>query len=181
MTTSDTTRKGDWIQTRTGRQFWPLDPYPEDFDIEDIASSLSKLCRYNGHCSQFYSVAEHSVLVSWILPPEFALCGLLHDGTEAYCADVPRPLKPFLTGYAEIEDRIWRALAMRFGLPEKMPKEVIEADTAVLLAEKLPLMGPKYRWRIPGTPAQVLIRGLGPDEARHAFLQRFYELSPYRA
>lgn len=171
------TRKGDWMQTFTGQQFWPLDPRPDDIDINDIAWSLAHLCRYNGHCQMFYSVAEHSVLVSQILPPEFALCGLLHDATEAYCADVPRPLKPFLTGYAAIEDGIWRAVAKRFGLPEVMPREVHEADNSVLMAEKPVLMGQNFEWRIKATPANVLIKGLTPHEASAAFLQRFHELT----
>lgn len=59
-----TERAGDWMQTFTGRQFWPMDPRPEDLDILDIAHALSLLCRFGGHCQRFYSVAEHSVHVS---------------------------------------------------------------------------------------------------------------------
>jgi hypothetical protein len=92
------TRLGNWMQTQFGNQFWPLDPRPEDFDIKEIASALGKACRYAGHCFGFYSVAEHSVLVSQIVPPEFALTALMHDATEAYLVDIPRPLKPYLTG-----------------------------------------------------------------------------------
>lgn len=54
-------RKGDWIQTVTGRPFWPLDPRVEELDIRDIAHSLAMQCRFGGHCHRFYSVAEHSV------------------------------------------------------------------------------------------------------------------------
>ena len=66
-------RKGDWMQTYTGRQFWPIDPRANEVHIEDIAHALSMMCRYNGHCRTFYSVAEHSVLVSQHVPPEHAL------------------------------------------------------------------------------------------------------------
>lgn len=68
-------RRGDWIQTFTGRRFWPLDPRPEDVCIEDIAHALSLKCRFGGHCTRFYSVAEHSVHVSNYVPAEFALWG----------------------------------------------------------------------------------------------------------
>jgi hypothetical protein len=65
--------RGDWIQTATGRPFWPIDPRPEDIDIEDIAHALSMLCRFGGHCLRFYSVAEHSVLLSQYVAPEHKL------------------------------------------------------------------------------------------------------------
>ena len=61
------------IQTYTGKRFTPDDPRPEDLDIRDFAHSLSLLCRYNGHCQVFYSVADHSVRVSRQCPPEAAL------------------------------------------------------------------------------------------------------------
>ena len=171
-------RKGNWMQTVNGRQFWPLDPRPEEVFIEDIAWALAHLCRYNGHCSKFYSVAEHSVLVSQVLKGTgHELCGLLHDGTEAYCADVPRPLKRMLTGYAEIEQGVWVAVASRFGLPEQMPEEVHAADNAVLWAEKPILMGDAHAWSDVGTPAVVGIIGWPPEVAYRLFMDRFRELT----
>ena len=107
-------RKGDFIQTFTGRMFWPIDPQPDEVDIEDIAHALSNVCRFCGHTREFYSVAQHSVLVSEIVPAAFALEGLLHDATEAYISDVARPVKPYLTNYKEIEINLYRAIAKRF-------------------------------------------------------------------
>ncbi|MBF0612521.1 MAG: hypothetical protein HQL55_15470, partial [Magnetococcales bacterium] len=78
----------NWIQTFTGRQFWPLAPVLEHIHVQDIAHALSLLCRFNGHCQKFYSVAEHSLHVATILPPELAGWGLLHDASEAYLADL---------------------------------------------------------------------------------------------
>lgn len=171
------TRRGDWMQTASGRQFWPLDPRPEEIHIGDIAAALSKLCRYNGHCEWHYSVAQHSVYVSHQLPAEHALTGLLHDATEAYCADVPRPLKRFLTGYAQIEQDIWLAVAERFGLPVEMPACVHEADNAVLLSEKAQIMQPAPApWNVPGTAAPIRVGYWTPQMARDAFLRRFAEL-----
>jgi uncharacterized protein len=89
------TRTGDWIQTYTGKQFWPLSPLPEDIVIEDIAHALSMQCRFGGHVRTFYSVAQHSVHVSLLVEPQYALWGLLHDAAEAYLVDLPRPIKKF--------------------------------------------------------------------------------------
>src|SRR5579862_5085028 len=87
-----------WIQTYTGRKFWPLDPRSWDVCLEDVAHALAVKCRYGGHCRGFYSVAQHSVLVSQLLAEWKAdiwtvRWGLLHDANEAYSADVVRPIK----------------------------------------------------------------------------------------
>lgn len=74
--------KGDWMQTYTGRRFWPLDPVAGDIEIMDIAHALSNQCRYAGHTRFHYSVAQHSVQVSENVAPEHALWGLLHDAPD---------------------------------------------------------------------------------------------------
>lgn len=174
----DGERFGNWQQVFTGKQFWTMDPRPEEVDIEDIAHALSMQCRYGGHCERFYSVAEHSVLVSQVVPREMALIGLLHDATEAYCVDVPRPLKPFLSEYKGIEDRLWRAIADRFGLPHIMPKEIKVADNAVLLAEARQIMKPHPApWCIEGEPADVMVWGHAPWMAKEVFLDRYRKLT----
>jgi hypothetical protein len=170
-------RRGDWMSTATGRKFWPLDPRAEEVEIDDIANSLARICRYNGHCAWHYSVAQHSVIVSYQVPQEFALIGLMHDATEAYCADVPRPLKRFLNGYAEIESGIWLTIAERFGLPVHIPEEVHYADNAVLVAEMQQLLVHDPDWRLPAAePAKVRISFWTPEQAKQAFLRRFAEL-----
>src|ERR1700683_336889 len=85
--------RGAWIVTFSGRRFYVLDPRPSDVRIEDIAHSLSLQCRFNGHVKNFYSVAQHSVLVSERCDPADALYGLLHDASEAYIGDMSAPLK----------------------------------------------------------------------------------------
>jgi hypothetical protein len=135
-------RKGAWMQLASGRPYWPIDPRPEDVFIEDIAHALGMICRYGGHCLDFYSVAEHSVHVSHLVPPEHALKALLHDGGEAYCCDIPRPLKKSLAGYAEIEELNWRAICDAFAMTYEMPKCVKDADVAMLFAEQKVLMLP---------------------------------------
>lgn len=172
-------RTGDWMQTAGGRAYWPLDPRADEVDIEDIAHALAHQCRYAGHCSRFYSVAEHSVLVSLVVPRADAMHALLHDAPEAYCVDVPRAVKRALgVGYADIEERNWRAIADRFSLSREMPVSVKLADNEVLLAEKAALMGASpMPWDVPGEPADVRVRGLWPIEARALFLRRFAELT----
>src|SRR5438128_5709421 len=108
--------RGDWMQTYTGRRFYPLAPAIEDVDLRDIAHSLAHQCRYAGHVDRFYSVAEHCVLLSRAVPAEYALDALLHDAAEAYVVDVPRPLKRNLAGYAEIEDRALSTILQALGV-----------------------------------------------------------------
>lgn len=171
-----------WMQTASGLVFVPAAPTPDTITIGDIAASLSKLCRFGGHCSEFYSVAEHSVLVSLAVPREFALQGLMHDATEAYVVDVPRAVKQMLGDvYAQAEARVWQVIAAKFGLPLALDPSVKRADDAVLLAEKEVLMrgGPTNMpdgW--PAVePADVPVVGYGPSYARDLFLRRFHALT----
>lgn len=174
---SMTDRKGDWMQTYTGRQFWPIDPRANEVHIEDIAHALSMMCRYNGHCRTFYSVAEHSVLVSQHVPPEHALWGLLHDASEAYIADIVRPAKRFIAGYSEVEDRIMNAVCERFGLSSTMPAEVKRVDNAILADEQRCIMAtPPIPWTLLEPALCVDIVGLAPWDARSRFLDRYAEI-----
>jgi hypothetical protein len=171
------TRNGDWMQTFTGRQFWPIDPRASEVHIEDIAHALSMMCRYNGHCRMFYSVAEHSVLVSRALPDDLALWGLLHDASEAYIADIVRPAKRFIAGYCEVEDRIMSAVCERFGLSPTMPAEVKRVDNAILADESAVLLGPvPAGWGLTEPALGVEIIGWAPWQAEQRFLARYAEL-----
>lgn len=170
-------RKGDWMQTYTGRQFWPLDPHPDEIDIRDIAHALSMMCRYGGHVDQFYSVAEHSVLISHNVPPEHAMEGLMHDASEAYLVDVPRPIKRDLIGYRDIEAVLERAVADKFGMSYPWPDEVKNADNRILNDERDQLMkSPPMKWAGDSEPLGVTCVGLMPREAEAWFLDRYLEL-----
>jgi hypothetical protein len=170
-------KSGDWMQTITGRKFWPIDPCANDVDLYDIAWALSMMCRFNGHCTRFYSVAEHSVYVSLHVPQEYALWGLLHDASEAYIADIVKPAKPFIAGYAEAENRIMRAVCERFGMALEMPAQVKTADCAILADEAAQIMGPKPSdWNLPFQPTGQEIIGHDPETARLLFLQRYYKI-----
>jgi hypothetical protein len=162
---------GNQITTATGRNVNPLALRPEDIDIRDIAHSLSLTCRFNGHCRVFYSVAEHSVLVSRLCPPEFAFEALMHDAAEAYLGDVPTPLKRQWPEYRGAEDRAHAVIAQLFGLPAEISQEVHVADDEAFRIEEVRLLVP------PDQPSDITpLRGLSPEEARQAFVDRFYEL-----
>ncbi len=167
-----------WIQTFTGKQFFPLNPRPEDLDIRDIAHALSLQCRFNGHCLHFYSVAEHSVRVCEWLPAELSLWGLLHDAAEAYLGDVVRPLKAQLTSYNKIEQQLLRVVADRFGLCWPMPDEVAVADTRLLAAEARDIMAPPPApWDLLGLePLPMPIDPWPAAEAERRFIERFEAL-----
>lgn len=175
-------RKGAWMQTATGRAYWPIDPRPDEVFIEDIAHALAHMCRYGGHCSRFYSVAEHSFHASYLVPRADALAALMHDATEAYVTDVPRPLKKSLAGYADIERLNWVVIATRFGLPLELPQSVTDADHAMLFAEQKALMlpSPLEDWGMgikPPYDAHVTIQCHPPFIAKVLFLNRFKVLT----
>ena len=150
----------------------------------DIAHALSNLCRFGGHCAGFYSVAQHSVLVSQVCErmapedPGAVLWGLLHDAPEAYLADVPRPVKPFLAGYAELEERILVTVAKRFALPWPIPEVVKRIDNALLADEMEQLMSPPPAdWSLTEPKLGITIDPMPPSEAKQIFLARFAALT----
>jgi hypothetical protein len=169
--------RGDWIQTALGRQFWPIDPRADEVFIDDIAHALSMLCRFGGHCLRFYSVAEHSVLLSRAAAPENKRWALLHDASEAYLVDVPRPLKPFLQGYQAAEEKIMRAVCERFGLASVMPAAVKEYDKRILFDERTQNMATApIRWATDVDPIGVTLQFWPPSVAKVAFLAEFQSL-----
>jgi len=175
-----------WNQTFSGLAFDLVDPDPSMISIKDIAISLANQCRFNGHTKRFYSVAEHSLYVSRVLPRDLAFCGLMHDAAEAYVGDMTSPLKTLVLGFSELEGRIWRTICARFSLPVELPEAVHVADTRMMITEGEFLMAPAPRpWKIRGDrfelreigldyPGQF---GLPPREAHRRFLERFAELS----
>lgn len=182
------------IQTYTGRWFDLANPRPEDVDPLDIAISLSRKCRFGGHCLKFYSVAQHVVLVTlWMAQSlqstrdgwaRTLLWSILHDGHEPYTGDITRPMKRAMSreGYQnclpQITERIDWAVRDRFGLGSIagfMLDVVREFDLKLLATEYRDLMRPGLDWgEIKGVqPAAWTIIPLGPDEAFSLFCEFF--------
>jgi hypothetical protein len=162
-----------------GKPFWPLDPRPEDINIHTIAHALSYTCRYNGHCNRFYSVAEHSLILSELVTPKNAIYALLHDAAEAYVGDMVRPLKALLPEFNKIENKILSIILEKYGLGKKLPKEVTDVDGLIILDEmealglkhKDPQSTPFYLWNI-----SSFIPPSSPSVIKEKFLKRFEDL-----
>lgn len=174
---------GGWIQTFTGRKFYPLAPRIEDICIEDIAHALSNICRYGGHCNPRYSVAQHCCLVSdWL--PYFKLEGLLHDASEAYLGDMVRPIKHSsgMSGFRQAEHYLDALIhtAFKLDLSTETADLIKHYDNRALFTErKLLFKNPSPDWTQDLAPFPITKHFCAwkPVAAKRNFLWRFRELS----
>ena len=174
------------ISTYSGVEFFPLSPRVEDVRLFDIAHALSMKCRYTGHCHQFHSIAQHSVMVSQMLEVmkasvEEQYIGLMHDTSEAYLPDVASPIKGSIPGYREIEHRLERVIAEAFNYEFPFPKSVKVADAEAFRHEYRQIMKPLDWWK--GDPPRYdwgVIEEWQPFMARERFLQRHRRLAAER-
>lgn len=168
-----------WLLTHTGHHVDLADPQPDMIDLVDIVVGLSREARFAGQSKVFYSVAQHSTLASRIVAPEFALEALLHDASEAYLKDIPRPLKLLLPDYRRIEHRMQDVIRARFGLPDAQSYPVTEADRIMLATERRDLM-PEDACDWPCLanvrPLDKRINAVGYHRAEALFMQRFLEV-----
>lgn len=174
------------IVTYTGRSIDPLSKniQPEDIDILDIATALSRIPRFGGHTRYLYSVAQHSCMVADRLRPGLKLAGLLHDASEAYLLDIPTPIKQHLPNYYTAERRLQIVIQSRFGLAVppynqeafELYNEVKRADQKQLQYEIEMLMNVPYSDTWKPQYANPLFRCWYPDEAAHHLLDMFNEL-----
>jgi hypothetical protein len=162
----------DSIRTYSGQYVNLINPDPDTILIEDIAHALSCVPRWAGHLPTVYSVAQHSVACYRLVEEEFKLEALLHDATEAYLGDVPKPLKNNLPDYQAIEKNMYRVIAEKFGVPVEMSREVKIADVVMLEMEWNDLMLGK-------TPkASSALGYFNQGTAKQKFLEAFYSLMP---
>jgi len=162
----DSLYAGDYIRTYTGKYVNPFDMNIEDIDIKDIAHALSMMCRFSGHCQQFFSVAHHSLLVSNALPDDFKLEGLLHDASEAYLVDIPSPIKQKMPQYLEVENNLMTVISKKFGFTWPSSPEVKKQDKNAL----------EYEWENNVINKGIQIVTYEPFIAEKMFLDEFYEL-----
>jgi 5'-deoxynucleotidase YfbR-like HD superfamily hydrolase len=169
---------GPTILTADGVYFNFEQPDPKTVSINAIARGLSNICRFGGQCDPFYSVAEHSIWVSRIVPEEFALAGLLHDAPEAFLGDMVKPIKERLHDYQALEKVVEPVVLGVFGIT-KLPPEVKQADIVMLATEQRYLMKNHDEWKWTGKvePLDIKLECLPPTVAYHAFMNRWHELS----
>lgn len=168
-----------WIYTNSGKHFNFLSPSADAVCIEDIACALSNICRFTGHLEEFYSVAQHSVHCSHLVPAEFAFEALMHDACEAYCNDISAPLKGLLPDYRGIETNVDRVIRQKYALPDQLSSVVKYVDLIMLATERRDFdLDDGTVWPILEgiEPADFIIAPLNPRQARVMFLQRFNEL-----
>jgi 5'-nucleotidase len=171
---------GPTIMLHSGAWFDFCAPSASNFTIDDIAHGLANICRYSGQCRKFYSVAEHSILVSETAKG-FEFEALLHDAAEAFLGDITRPLKQMLPEFKRIESQVEAAILERFGVRSPLPPQVKQADLRVLAAEQKQIMPDGTDGWVRGQkvePAPIIIRNLPPAKAKRLFLDRFEALGP---
>lgn len=160
-----------WINTCSNKRYDYTSPSPEMIDLHDIAHSLSQICRFTGHTSHFFSVAQHCILVASLLENENdKIHGLLHDAGEAYIGDINTVLKNILREHDEefkfstikiLEDNAVRNIYLNLDIDlpdEDTIKRVKEADTVALFVEAVTLVNVKAldEWKIPVDKERVL-------------------------
>lgn len=175
-----------YIETFTGRRLFYDNIQQDAIAMIDIAHSLSQICRYTGHTKEFYSVAQHSVLVSdaqTTLAEKRA--GLLHDATEAYVNDLPSPLKACtdLGDYKNLENRIHAVINDKYDVNDGMTPNIKKADLQALFTEHRDVLNNPSHW---GWGDEIkrfkdVIIPLPSKEAKELFIQRFIELFPTEA
>ncbi len=144
---------GPYLQTVSGRWVNPFDPDPAQLDAGDVARALANVCRFGGHCRSFYSVAQHSVIVSELVEQrggdaEDVFAALMHDATEAYLGDMPHPIKhrsPLGAAFKAAEEHLEQAIRARFRIKAEVP-EIKRADRALLATERRAFSAENWHW-----------------------------------
>lgn len=180
------TDRGSWMQTASGGRFYPFDPRPEEVSLYDLIVGLPNICRYGGQVEHFFSVAQHSVMGSYLAEDDYdrevARQFLLHDAVEYLIGDQIRPLKYSDSRYLALEADIWRkAICPAFGMPEELHPGVKATDNVMIAWEKRDLLPNSEEWGgLVEVPEEDYpeIYPQGPEMARRHLIMRFAELFP---
>lgn len=172
-------RAVSFIQTYTGRAFWPLKPTTEALSVIDIAHALSNQCRYSGHVAHFYSVAQHCCLLAAHVAknhgtPEQCLQILMHDAAEAYLVDIPRPVKQFMPQYRVWDKAINDTIRQWMGWGDLPLLDFQDdLDSRVIVDERAALLGGSLDWGHRMKPVGVVIEPWTPEMAEKQFLLQY--------
>jgi hypothetical protein len=173
-----------FIETYTGRAFWPLDPKVEGLSIIDIAHALSNQGRYSGHTAFFYSVAQHCALLAQFVESRGGnaldcLQMLMHDAAEAYLVDVPRPVKQQMPLYREWDHNVNAVIRQWMGWQAiSIPSWQDELDSAIIVDERQQLMSQSGNdWQHKMGPLGIRIEPWSNEEAEQAFLTQYAKYS----
>lgn len=168
-----------------------VNPNPAEISFSEIARALSRIARFTGHTSRFYSVAEHCVNCVAVFSQhavgdiytephlrDIAQDILMHDAAEAYLGDVSSPLKRLIAGsYKPLERKMHAAIAARFNLGGTAPEWVKRVDLELLNAEKLTLMPEAGDWSCDvDVVPDIEIWGLEPEIAERDFIHMAEDL-----
>lgn len=179
---------GPWIETNSGKKFDLLNPTAGMIDISDIAEHLSKICRYIGACPRFYSVAEHCIIGSRLIPEQYKLSFLLHDAHEAYIGDISRPLKWAIQGlWPEQNNSILKKITQKidseiymkyhplisncgYDIIQDHYSMIKDFDNAMLLAEAKHFGFDYKSWNLPPIKAKISRKMFEDEFAKICFL-----------
>ncbi len=183
-----------WIQTYTGKKFSLTDPQPEDVCIDDIVAALSRIVRFGGHCRGQYTVLQHSVHVSEIVPECHKYTALLHDAGEAYYGDITRPQKQVFRAmttrgtrcgpvceFDAFGSQIDAAIAEALGVPYPVPEAVKHADNVMLATEARDLMvEPPEPWDCLPPPLEKTLEVWTPQRTHWRFVDAYHAHKPVK-
>lgn len=164
-----------WMDTFTGKRFYPLDPNPDDICIEDIAHHLSNECRYGGACRFNYTVGQHCILGAKFVSEANRLPFLLHDASEAYLKDLLRGLKTQMPVYVEAEDKLQAIIYKKFGVLNVDYNEIKRVDYGMMATEVRVLMVNQDGWNRPEPPLDVIIVRWSHETVERVFLEMFHD------
>ena len=162
------------IYTYCGPLFDFKDPTTDMVRIEDIARGLSNSAHFGGQTEQYFSIAQHCLLVYELIPDEhkesytFGMAALLHDASEAYTGDMVKPLKNMLPEFKKIEDRIMEVIFEKYDLPLRTLKLIKDYD---MTAQKI-----EYQYLFGRNREEKYLPVMTPKESYDAFMEMFNKL-----
>lgn len=167
-----------YMGTFSGEKLYPEQLTEDQINIIDIANGLGREARFGNQADRFYSVAQHSVLLATLVPDEYKLWAMLHDASEAYTHDIPKPLKRCITGWTEFEHKLSKVIYEHFGLEGDLPAAVKDVDDRIVIDEAMVLFNvwPEWARERKADATGVMVRPWGRTVSRYIWLRYMYQL-----